>query len=111
MKKLFFIASLLLFTISISHSEEILDCDEFEKTSAKFLECKAKKLKSSLNKQTGKIKSKLNKKQKIAKENIESNVKNIDSSEIKKKFDGSKLKKALLKIKNSKTGSDLLNKE
>ena len=46
-----------------------------------------------------------------SKQKIKSKVSKLESGEVKKKFDKSKLKKALLKIKNSKTGADLFKKE
>jgi len=65
--------------ISNSYSNEI-DCSKFEKLSAKFIECNAKKLKGKIN------------------ENIKDTKKNINENELTKK---------LKKFKNSKTLSDL----
>ena len=65
--------------ISNSYSNEI-DCSKFEKLSAKFIECNAKKLKEKIN------------------EDIEDTKKNINENELTKK---------LKKFKNSKTLSDL----
>ena len=65
--------------ISNSYSNEI-DCSKFEKLSAKFIECNAKKLKEKIN------------------EDIEDIKKNINENELTKK---------LKKFKNSKTLSDL----
>ena len=65
--------------ISNSHSNEI-DCSKFEKLSAKFIQCNAKKLKENIN------------------EDIEDTKKNINENELTKK---------LKKFKNSKTLSDL----
>ena len=65
--------------ISNSHSNEI-DCSKFEKLSAKFIECNAKKLKEKIN------------------EDIKDTKKNINENELTKK---------LKKFKNSKTLSDL----
>ena len=65
--------------ISNSYSNEI-DCSKFEKLSAKFIECNAKKLKENIN------------------EDIEDTKKNINENELTKK---------LKKFKNSKTLSDL----
>ena len=99
--KIFFISTILGFLLlSNSYSKEIIDCNKFSKLSKKYLECKSKNLKSTLNEG-----------QEKAKKKIKLKVSNLDSSKVKKKFDKSKLKKALLKIKNSKTGSDLFNKE
>tara|TARA_B100001142_G_scaffold302024_1_gene328207 strand:+ start:59 stop:319 length:261 start_codon:yes stop_codon:yes gene_type:complete len=65
--------------ISNSYSNEI-DCSKFEKLSAKFIECNAKKLKEKIN------------------EDIKDTKKNINENELTKK---------LKKFKNSKTLSDL----
>ena len=65
--------------ISNSYSNEI-DCSKFEKLSAKFIECNAKKLKEKIN------------------EDIKNTKKNINENELTKK---------LKKFKNSKTLSDL----
>ena len=65
--------------ISNSYSNEI-DCSKFEKLSAKFIECNAKKLKEKIN------------------DNIKDTKKNINENELTKK---------LKKFKNSKTLSDL----
>tara|TARA_B100002019_G_scaffold265582_1_gene255221 strand:- start:2 stop:262 length:261 start_codon:yes stop_codon:yes gene_type:complete len=65
--------------ISNSYSNEI-DCSKFEKLSAKFIECNAKKLKEKIN------------------EDFEDTKKNINENELTKK---------LKKFKNSKTLSDL----
>ena len=64
--------------ISNSYSNEI-DCSKFEKLSAKFIECNAKKLKEKIN------------------EDIKDTKKNINENELTKK---------LKKFKNSKTLSD-----
>ncbi len=65
--------------ISNSYSNEI-DCSKFEKLSAKFIECNAKKLKEKINK------------------DIKDTKKNVNENELTKK---------LKKFKNSKTLSDL----
>jgi hypothetical protein len=65
--------------ISNSYSNEI-DCSKFEKLSAKFIECNAKKLKRKIN------------------EDIKDTKKNINENELTKK---------LKKFKNSKTLSDI----
>ena len=65
--------------ISNSYSNEI-DCSKFEKLSAKFIECNAKKLKEKIN------------------EDIKDTKKNINENELTKK---------LKKFKNSKTLSDI----
>ena len=99
--KIFIISAFLGFLlIAPTFSDEIIDCNEFSKLSKKYLECKSKNLRSSLNENQDKAKKK-----------IKSKINKLESGEIKKKFDKSKLKKVLVKIKNSKTGSDLFKKE
>ena len=95
MKFIFFI---LMFYISFSSylfSDEIIDCSQFDKISAKYIECKGKNLKFNLNKKQSQMKSK---------------VKNISETETGNKIKKSTLGQKLLKFKNSKTGSDFLKK-
>ena len=99
--KIFFISTFLTFLLlTSSFSDEVIDCNKFAKLSKKYLECKSKNLRSTLNESQDKAKKK-----------IKSKVSKLESGEVKKKFDKSKLKKTLLKIKNSKTGADLFKKE
>ena len=79
------IISIIYFILFITPSySDDLDCDQFEKLSAKYVECNAKKLK----------------------ENTSSQV-NIG----KKKFNNSLLKEKLIKFKNSKNLMDFLDKD
>ena len=94
-----FIVFILLFFVSFSSylvSDEIIDCSQFDKISAKYVECKAKNLKSNLNKKQSEMKSK---------------VENVGETETGKNFKKSTLGQKLLKLKNSKTGSDFLKKD
>ena len=95
MKNLLVITIFIILVSTYSHSEEVVDCNKFEKIKTK-LDCKAKNLKTKLNENQSKAKKK---------------VSSLDNSETGKKFKKSKLGKALLKFKNSKTGSDLFEKE
>ena len=72
---------------SYSFSDEIIDCNQFDKLSAQYIECKAKNLKATLNENQKKIKS-----------------------DTEKKIKKYKFKEILAKFKNSKTGSDFLKK-
>ncbi len=93
-----FIVFIFMFYISFSSylfSDEIIDCDQFDKISVKYVECKTKNLKSNLNKKQTEMKSK---------------VENIDETETGKKIKKSTLGQKLLKFKNSKTGSDFFKK-
>ena len=97
---IFFILILILTNNSIA--EITLNCDDFNKLSAKYIECKAKKLKKNINDSN-------------AKEKITNSAKNIkkkiNESKTKKKFDKSTLKEKLIKLKNSKTGKDFLENQ
>ena len=99
MKKLFFLIIFSLFVInnaySDSHLEEIIDCTQFEKLKDK-VDCKAKNLKTTLNKSQTKVKEK---------------IENPGETTAGEKFKKSKLGKALKKFKNAKSGSDLMNSE
>ena len=93
-----FIVFILMFYVSFSSyllSDEIIDCSQFDKISAKYVECKAKNLKSNLNKKQSEIKSK---------------VENVGETESGKNFKKSTLGQKLLKFKKSKTGSEFLKK-
>ena len=85
MKFIVFIFVIFYSFSSYLFSDELLDCDQFDKISAKYLECKAKNLKITLNENQKKIKS-----------------------DAEKKIKKSGIKEKLLKFKNSKTGSDFL---
>ena len=93
-----FIVFIFMFYIGFTSyllSDEIIDCSEFDKISAKYVECKAKNLKSNLNKKQSEMKSK---------------VENIDKTQTGNKIKKSTLGQKLLKFKNSKTGSDFFKK-
>ena len=93
-----FIVFIFMFYIGFSSyllSDEIINCSQFDKISAKYVECKAKNLKSNLNKKQSEMKSK---------------IKNIDENQTGKKIKKSTLGQKILKFKNSKTGSDFFKK-
>jgi len=82
---------LITFFISISNSiAEEIDCSQFDKLSAKYIECSALKLKEK------------------SKGLKNTTVEKIDDG--KKKFDGSELKENLIKFKNSKSLSEFMEK-
>ena len=99
MKNLFFAIIFILFIINNaytdSHLDEIIDCTQFEKLKDK-VDCKAKNLKTTLNKSQAKVKEK---------------IENPGETTAGGKFKSSKLGRALKKFKNAKTGSDLLKSE
>ena len=78
---------------SYSFSDNQIDCNQFDKISAKYIGCKTKNLKSNLNKKQSEMKLK---------------VENIGETETGKNFKKSTFGQKLLKFKNSKTGSDFL---
>jgi len=82
--------------LSYSFSEDLIDCNQFDKISAKYIECKAKNLKSNLNKKQSEVKSK---------------IENVDKTEAGKNFKKSTFGQKLFKFKNSKTGSDFFKKD
>ena len=99
MKIILFIIITYFSFINYSFSAKNENCDQFDKLSAKYIECKTKNLKKSIDA------SKTKKKIIESKENIKSK---IDISETKKKISKLKLKEKLIKFKNSKTISDFL---
>ena len=101
MKKIIFsilIASLLIVTNAIA---EKIDCTQFDKVSAKYLECSAKNLKGK----SSELKLKATVGAEGLKEKITISVKNS-----KTKFNKLKLKEKLVKFKNSKTLTEFMEK-
>ena len=95
MKNIFFKIILSLIISSYAYSDEIIDCDQFEKLKDK-VECKAQNLKTKLNEQQAKVKS---------------NIENIDETETAKKIKKTTFGQKLLKFKNSKTGAEFFKDE
>ena len=99
MKNIFFVIIFSLFIINYaypdSHSDEIIDCTQFQKLKDK-LDCKSKNLKTTLNKGQTKVKEK---------------IENPGETTAGEKIKNTKLGKFLKKFKNSKTGADLINSE
>jgi hypothetical protein len=82
---------LVSFFMSINFLQaEEMDCSQFDKLSAKYVECSALQLKQK------------------SKDLKNTTVKKIDES--KKKFEGSELKENLIKFKNSKTLTKFMEK-
>ena len=79
MKILFFIISISLFIFNNSYSEETIDCTQFNKFSIKFLDCKAKKLKSKLNENQSKTKNKISELGKKLKPKVDNVLKKNDN--------------------------------
>ena len=90
MKKILFTITIEIILFTSNSIAEILDCSKFEKFSAKNLECKAKNLK---------------KKSSTLKQKTVDTAKNS-----KKKFNKSSFKKKLIKFKDSKTLTKVMEK-
>ena len=101
MKKIFFITLITWVLITSNAISENIDCTQFDKVSAKYLECSAKNLKEK----SSEIKLKATIGAEELKEKIATNVKSG-----KKKFDKSSLKEKLVKFKNSKTLTEFMEK-
>ena len=100
MKKIIFITLITSVLMSNAMTEKI-DCNQFEKISAKYIECSAKNLKE---KSSG-LKLKATVGDEKLKDKITTNAKSG-----KKKFDKSSLKEKLVKFKNSKTLTESMEK-
>ena len=100
MKKIVFITLITSVLMSKTMAEKI-DCNQFEKISAKYIECSAKNLKE---KSSG-LKLKATVGAEELKDKITTNAKSG-----KKKFDKSSLKEKLVKFKNSKTLTEFMEK-
>jgi hypothetical protein len=101
MKKIIFI---ILITSILSITNAVTDemnCAQFEKISAKYLECKA----TLLKKKTKELKLKATVGAEDLKEKVTKNA-----NDGKKKFDKSTLKEKLIKFKNSKTLKQFMEK-
>jgi len=101
MKKLIF-TTLITLVISItSVLANKISCTQFDKISAKYLECSAKNLKGK----SSKLKLKVTTGVADLKQKISTNTKNS-----KMKFDKSSLKEKFIKFKNSKTLTKFMEK-
>ena len=100
MKKIIFITLITSVFMSNAMAEKI-DCNQFEKVSAKYIECSAINLKEKS--------SELKLKATVGAEELKKKiVKNTRDS--KKKFDKSSLKEKLVKFKNSKSLTEFMEK-
>ncbi|MDC0951685.1 hypothetical protein OAR87_00760 [Candidatus Pelagibacter ubique] len=100
MKKIVFITLIISVLMSNAMAEKI-DCNQFEKISAKYIECSAKNLKEK----SSELKLKATVGVEELKDKITTNAKSG-----KKKFDKSSLKEKLVKFKNSKTLTESMEK-
>ena len=101
MKKIIFTTLITWMLIIANAIAEKIDCTQFEKVSAKYIECSAKNLKEK----SSELKLKATIGAEELKEKIITNAKNG-----KKKFDKFNLKEKLVKFKNSKTLTEFMEK-
>ena len=80
---------------------EKIDCTQFDKVSAKYLECSANNLKEK----SSELKLKTTVRAEVLKQKIITNVKNSNT-----KFNKSNLKEKLVKFKNSKSLTEFMEK-
>ena len=101
MKKIMLAVVITGLIVTTNTVAEQIDCTQFNKVSAKYLECSAK----NLNGKSSKLKQKVTAGAVDLKEKIVTNTKNV-----KKKFDKSSLKEKLVKFKNSKSLTEFMEK-
>ena len=101
MKKIIFTTLITWMLITANAIAEKIDCTQFEKVSAKYIECSAKNLKEK----SSELKLKATVGAEELKEEITTNAKSG-----KNKFDKLNFKKKLVKFKNSKSLTEFLEK-
>ena len=101
MKKIVFTVLITWMLVTTNALTDKIDCTQFDKVSAKYIECSAKKLKEK----SGELKLKVTVGAEAVKKKIVTNTKDG-----KKKFDKSSLKEKLVKFKNSKSLTEFLEK-
>ena len=101
MKKIIFISLFSWVLITCNAVAEKIDCTQFDKVSAKYLECSAKNLKEKS--------SELKLKVTVGAEELKEKI-TINAKIGKKKFDKLNLKEKLVKFKNSKTLTEFMEK-
>ena len=101
MKKIIFTALITWTLITANVIAEKIDCTQFDKVSAKYLECSARNLKEK----SSELKLKATVGAEGLKEKITTSVKNS-----KTKFNKLKLKEKLVKFKNSKSLTKFMEK-
>ena len=100
MKKIVFITLITSVLMSKTMAEKIY-CNQFEKVSAKYIECSAKNLKEKS--------SELKLKATVGAEELKEKI-TINAKSGKKKFDKLNLKEKLVKFKNSKSLTEFMEK-
>ena len=101
MKKIIFTTLITSVLIMSNAVAEKIDCTQFDKVSAKYLECSAKNLKGK----SSELKLKATVGAEGLKEKITTSIKNS-----KTKFNKLKLKEKLVKFKNSKSLTEFMEK-
>jgi len=101
MKKIIFITLITSVLIMSNAMAEKIDCTQFDKVSAKYIECSTKNLKEK----SSELKLKATVGAEELKEKITANAKSG-----KNKFDKLNLKKKLVKFKNSKSLTEFMEK-
>ena len=101
MKKIIFTILIMLILGPTNTIAKKIDCTQFDKISAKYLECSAKNLKEK----TEELKLKATVRAEEVKKKITTNAKDR-----KNKFDKSSLKAKFVKFKNSKTLTKIMEK-
>ena len=101
MKKIVFTVLITWMLVTTNALTDKIDCTQFDKVSAKYIECSAKNLKEK----SSKLKLKATVGAEGLKEKITISVKNS-----KTKFNKLKLKEKLVKFKNSKSLTEFMEK-
>jgi hypothetical protein len=101
MKKIIFTGLITWLIVSTNTVAEKIDCTQFDKVSAKYLECSSKNLKEKS--------SELKLKATIGAEELKEKI-IINAKNSKTKFNKSSLKEKLVKFKNSKTLTEFMEK-
>ena len=101
MKEIFFITLITCVLITSNAISVNIDCTQFDKVSAKYIECSAKNLKEK----SSELKLKATVRAEELKKKITTNTKSG-----KNKFDKLNLKEKLVKFKNSKSLTEFMEK-
>ena len=101
MKKIVFTVFITWMLATTNALTDKIDCTQFDKVSAKYIECSAKNLKEKS--------SELKLKATVGAEELKKKIV-TNTKDGKKKFDKSSLKEKLVKFKNSKSLTEFLEK-
>ena len=101
MKKIIFTVLITSVLITSNVMAEKIDCTQFDKVSAKYIECSTKNLKEKS--------SELKLKAKVGAEELKEKI-TTNAKSGKKKFDKLNLKEKLVKFRNSKSLTEFMDK-